>query len=227
MIVTYICHSGFLVETPTIYYLFDYYKGTIPKLLPDKPVVVLVSHSHPDHYNFNVYEKLIESGATRIYAVLSKDIFKSSIPANVEYIMVKPNQTYSLWQGQELTTFKSTDLGVAFFLESQEGNMYHGGDLNDWVWAEESDAYNQEMTKNYRKEINKLAEITKETGIDAAFVPLDPRQEKDYARGMLYFLEKVHPKKVYPMHYWDKPEIIEQFTNEYGINLRKEFKNEI
>ncbi len=213
-----------MVETPTIYYLFDYYKGTIPELLPNKPVIVLASHSHPDHYNFSVYEKLLKSGASRIYAVLSDDIFKSSIPLNVEHIMVKPNRTYSLWQGQALTTFKSTDFGVAFLLESKEGNIYHGGDLNDWVWAGESDEYNQEMTRNYRNEINKLADVTKETGIDVAFVPLDPRQEKDYARGMLYFLDKIHPQKVYPMHYWDKPQIIQQFSDEYGINLRKENK---
>lgn len=220
MIVTYICHSGFLVETPTIYYLFDYYKGPIPKLLPNKPVIVLASHSHADHYNANIFKKLIASGASTIYAVLSHDIL--IIPENIEYIIVEPNQTYTLWQGQVLNTFQSTDLGVAFFLESQEGNIYHGGDLNDWVWAGESDAYNQEMTKNYRNEIEKLSDITNQTTVDIAMVPLDPRQEKDYARGMLYFLDKIHPKKVYPMHYWGKPEIIEQFTREYGINLRKE-----
>lgn len=208
------------METPTIYYLFDYYKGPIPKLLPNKPVIVLASHSHADHYNANIFKKLIASGASTIYAVLSHDIL--IIPENIEYIIVEPNQKYTLWQGQVLNTFQSTDLGVAFFLESQEGNIYHGGDLNDWVWAGESDAYNQEMTKNYRNEIEKLSDITNQTTVDIAMVPLDPRQEKDYARGMLYFLDKIHPKKVYPMHYWDKPEIIEQFTREYGINLRKE-----
>ena len=220
MIVTYICHSGFLVETPTIYYLFDYYKGPIPELIPDKPVVVFASHGHADHYNSNVFKKLLASGASTIYAVLSHDIL--TIPANIEHIIVEPNQTYTLWQGQVLSTFQSTDLGVAFFLESQEGNIYHGGDLNDWVWAGESDAYNQEMTKNYRNEINKLATVTNKTKVDIAMVPLDPRQKKDYARGILYFLDKIHPEKVYPMHYWDKPEIIEQFTREYGINLRKD-----
>ena len=30
MKVTYIFHSGFLMETPQSYYIFDYYKGALP-----------------------------------------------------------------------------------------------------------------------------------------------------------------------------------------------------
>lgn len=51
--------------------------------------------------------------------------------------------------------------------------------------------------------------------MDVAFLPLDPRQENDYAKGMLYFLKKVDVRQVYPMHYWEKPEIIERFLQEY------------
>lgn len=41
MRVTYIHHSGFLVETDRFYYLFDYEKGTLPKLNCEKPMFVL------------------------------------------------------------------------------------------------------------------------------------------------------------------------------------------
>ena len=51
MQITYIYHSGFLVETAECYYLFDYYKGTLPPLKSDKPILVFASHSHGDHYN--------------------------------------------------------------------------------------------------------------------------------------------------------------------------------
>ena len=51
--------------------------------------------------------------------------------------------------------------------------------------------------------------------LDVVFLPLDPRQEKDYAKGMLYFLKKIAGDHVYPMHYWEKPEIIRQFVQEY------------
>ena len=79
------------------------------------------------------------------------------------------------------------------------------------MWEEETDQYNRQMTGSYRHEIDML----KNKEIDVAFIPLDPRQEKDYSRGMLYFLKKVYVKKVYPMHYWEQPQIIDQFLEEY------------
>ena len=44
---------------------------------------------------------------------------------------------------------------------------------------------------------------------------LDPRQERDYDRGLKFFLENVSVKKVFPMHYWEKPEIIDVFLKDY------------
>ena len=71
------------------------------------------------------------------------------------------------------------------------------------------------MTIDYRKEIDLLSERLNQRKIDVAFVVLDPRQEKDYDRGMKYFLEHIPVKQVYPMHYWDKPEIIDVFRKEH------------
>ena len=106
-------------------------------------------------------------------------------------------------------------MGVAFLIEDNEKLIYHAGDLNDWVWEEESDAYNTEMTANYRKQIRLLAEKLKHREIDVAFVVLDPRQEKDYDRGLCYFLESIAAKQVYPMHYWDTPSIIDTFLKDH------------
>ena len=36
MKITYINHSGFLVETRDCYYIFDYYKGELPNLDKEK-----------------------------------------------------------------------------------------------------------------------------------------------------------------------------------------------
>ena len=51
MKITYIYHSGFLVESADAYYIFDYYRADFPVTDADKPVYVFVSHRHPDHYN--------------------------------------------------------------------------------------------------------------------------------------------------------------------------------
>ena len=47
MNVTYIHHSGFLIETEACYYLIDYFQGSIPALNPCKPVLVLAQAPRP------------------------------------------------------------------------------------------------------------------------------------------------------------------------------------
>lgn len=212
MRITYIHHSCFLVETDSCYYLFDYEKGTLPKMDTTKPIFVLSSHGHHDHYNPEIFSRLDACGMETIYAILSDDI---EVPANVDTLQVAPGKEYGLCLRQKLTTFQSTDLGVAFLIEDGEKIIYHAGDLNDWVWEEESISYNEQMTIDYRKQIDLLSEKLKHRKIDVAFVVLDPRQEKDYDRGLCYFLERISVKKVYPMHYWENPDIIETFLKEH------------
>lgn len=221
MKVTYIHHSCFLVETQRFYYLFDYEKGCLPELDVTKPILVLSSHGHGDHYNPDIFPMLTASGMQRIRAVLAEDI---EVPAQVDTLQVSPGKKYELGFQQTLTTFRSTDLGVAFLIEDQETLIYHAGDLNDWVWEEETDAYNEQMTIDYREQIRLLAETLGHREIDAAFVVLDPRQETDYDRGLCYFLENIPAKQVYPMHYWGKPEIIDTFLKdhpEYHLQIQK------
>ena len=212
MKITYIYHSCFLVETNHCYYLFDYEKGGLPELNTAKPILVLSSHGHHDHYNPEIFSMLDAFGMQNIYAILSEEI---EVPANVNVLRVSPGNEYRLWFGQKLTTFQSTDLGVAFLIEDQGQLIYHAGDLNDWVWEEESDSYNEQMTIDYRKQIDLLSQELNHQKISAAFVVLDPRQEKDYDRGLCYFLEHIPVEKVYPMHYWETPEIIETFLKDY------------
>lgn len=77
MKLTYLYHSAFLAETAESYYLFDYEKGALPELNPAKPILVLVSHSHQDHYNPAVPDLLSDMGMRRIGAVFSTDIKKT------------------------------------------------------------------------------------------------------------------------------------------------------
>ena len=221
MNITYIHHSGFLVETDRCYYLFDYEAGDLPQLNREKPIFVLSSHSHDDHYEPEVFKLLAAAGMKQVRAILSDDI---DAPEGVDVLLVSPGQDYKLGQNQKLTTFQSTDLGVAFLIEDHGQLIYHAGDLNDWVWAEESDAYNETMTANYRRQIALLAETLGQREIDVAFVVLDPRQEKDYDRGMCHFLENISVKLVYPMHYWDDPSVIDTFLKdhpEYQLKIQR------
>lgn len=209
MTVTYIHHSGFLVETRRFYYLFDYESGALPELNTEKPIFVLSSHSHGDHYNPEVFSLLT---GMQVRAILSHDI---TPPANIDTLQVAPGKTYALGPSLTLTTFRSTDLGVAFLVEDEGQLIYHAGDLNDWVWEGEPEADNAQMTADYRGQIDLLAETLHHRTIDIAFVVLDPRQEADYDRGLCYFLERIRARQVYPMHFWDDPSIMETFSQDH------------
>lgn len=210
MKITYINHSGFLVETTDYYYIFDYYKGELPQLNRSKPVIVFCSHFHQDHFNPEIFDLLNQQGMN-YQAVLAKDINKKKYPEGIEVTTAYHDQTYPLDYETTVHTLLSTDSGVAFLVETTEGTIYHAGDLNDWYWEGEPDHENQQMTSRYRAEIDKLKGIP----IAVSFVVLDPRQEAHYTDGMLYFLQTVDCNAVYPMHYWNEPEIIDRFLSEY------------
>lgn len=221
MLVKYIHHSGFFVETDSSYYLFDYEQGSLPEMDVGKQIFVLSSHGHHDHYNPEIFSMLKNYGMQNIYAILSDDI---DVPLDVKVLQVSSGNEYELCGKQKLTTFASTDVGVAFLIEDKGELIYHAGDLNNWMWEEESDSYNEQMTKDYQEQIDLLSEKLGDRKIDVAFVVLDPRQEKDYDRGMCYFMEHIPVKDVYPMHCWGNAEIIEVFLKEhpeYKLNIKR------
>ena len=210
MKVSYLDHSGFLLELNDRYYVFDYYKGVLPPLDKEKEVLIFCSHSHGDHYNPKIFDLLDERGM-RYRAVLANDIHDEKRLSKIERSFVAPDQCYQLEGGIQVETLLSNDSGVAFIVSSDEGIVYHGGDLNDWYWEGEPEEENRELRAIFHMEIEKI----KGRHFDIAFVPLDPRLEAHYADGLLYFLERVDCNAVFPIHYWGEPEVIQRFLTEY------------
>ena len=209
--IRYLGHSGFLVDTPRCVYVFDYWVGSIPPLDPEKPVCMLASHAHHDHYETAVFPLLRSAGAKHLFAVLSDDIHYSDYPADVPVFPVAANEELRLPFGARLSTLRSTDQGVAFLLKTESGTYYHAGDLNDWTWPGEPENENAAMCAAYQDSIRKL----RRTPIDVAFVVLDPRQDEAYCDGMSYFIDTVPVKRVYAMHDWETPELIAKYLDEY------------
>ena len=71
MTVTYLYHSGFVVEFDDIVLVFDYYKGELRETVRGKKLYVFSSHYHKDHFQYKVFDWALEYDATY---VLSKDI---------------------------------------------------------------------------------------------------------------------------------------------------------
>ena len=210
MKVTYLDHSGILVEIKDRYCIFDYYKGELPPLDKEKEVIVFCSHAHKDHYNPLIFDLLNQRGI-RYQAILANDISDEKRLSKIKHSFIESNQSYQFDGGLQVETLLSNDSGVAFIVNSDEGTIYHGGDLNDWYWEGEPEEENQELRTIYHTEIGKI----KGRHFDVAFVPLDPRLEAHYADGLLYFLENVDCDAIYPIHYWGDPSVIQRFITEY------------
>ena len=198
--VTFIEHSGFLVELEQHYLLFDYYKGEIPKL-GKKPLYVFASHAHADHYQPMILDMGKQYVETKL--ILSDDIVCAG---QKNITMVKPKQSYQI-DDLHLTTYQSTDAGVAFLVAVEGKYIYHAGDLNWWHWEAENTIEENEAAKQaYIEEIHKL----KGCSIDLAFLVLDPRQEDQYYLGFDAFMQIVKPKWAIPMHCWGDFALIHQ-----------------
>ena len=77
MTLTYIFHSGFVLETEHSILIFDYWldpSGVIGGVLKkDKPLYVFSSHFHEDHFNSVIFEWRKQH--ENIKYILSKDIY--------------------------------------------------------------------------------------------------------------------------------------------------------
>ena len=222
MKITYIDHSGFFLETENACFLFDYYQGEIPQIDKDKPLIVFVSHGHGDHYNPAIFELVYQHSSVQFILPKGTQIKKyvleyeeRGVNLSEHLMLVKKNVVYDLTLSNgkvvTITTLKSTDLGVAYLLDFDGKTYYHAGDLNLWLWEGETAEYNENMTRKYFIQLEKL----KGKEIDIAFVPLDSRQGKYAFAGMESFLEYTDTKYVFPMHMWGEYHIITEFLEKH------------
>lgn len=217
MKITYIGHSGFLAELEQLSILFDYYRGELPDLSKDKKLYVCSSHRHEDHFNPDIFK--LQGKYPQVEYLLSHDIWPSRVPKELlsQTVFLKPDCE---WKDSriQVETLQSTDEGVAFFIQAEGQMLYHAGDLNNWQWEGEAEEWNRKMERDFKAFLDPL----RGKKIDAAFIPLDPRQEKNYSLGMDYFLELTDTKRIYPMHCWNHYSIIERWLSEHSDSRFKE-----
>lgn len=214
MQVIFIHHSCFLVEVDEKVLIFDYFDGNrvngyhftgkIPTYEPDTGIYMFASHTHQDHFDMDILRW--SEQYSNIHYVLSKDIKispnflkKHGInPAVREKVtFVAADHTYEI-DDLKIETLRSTDAGVAFYVESNGVSVFHAGDLNDWKWEGAGDLINGKVQREYRHQIKKLSG----KHINLAFVPMDPRQKEHQFLGIDYFVKNTDAEFVFPMHMW-------------------------
>ena len=133
MKLTYIYHSGFAVETEQCAVVIDFWQdpaGVIgPLLAGGKPLYVLASHFHEDHFNPAVLDW--GRGRSGVTYVLSKDIMRRRrAPKDAAHWLAKGG---SYADGNiSVGATGSTDSGVSFVIDVGGCRLFHAGDLNNW-----------------------------------------------------------------------------------------------
>ncbi len=215
MTVTYLHHSGFLVETSHSVLLFDYYTehGKYDKLVPadymGKDFYVFVSHAHGDHFDSSILR-----WADQVQYIFSDDV---QIPKDFtgKVTWVKPHTQVHVGN-IEVSTLQSNDEGVAFLVKVDGKCIFHAGDLNWWHWNGEPQAFLDDIKQSYCGEIDRL----RGEQIDVAFVPADPRLQDKYDWAVQYFMDTVGAKTVFPMHFWRRFELCEALRQKpYGAHI--------
>lgn len=204
MTATFLDHSGFLVELPTVCLLFDWWKGEQPPL-PDKPLLVCASHRHPDHFDPKIFT--LDNGQREVRFLLGRGICPTernrikwglSDETAAKCQVLSGGETAEPLSGFTVEALSSTDEGVAFLVTAEGQTVFHAGDLNWWHWDGEDPSWNRNMEVNFQR----YAEPLRGRTIDLAMLPLDPRLGEDGFRGPKYFLELADIRRFLPMHQW-------------------------
>ena len=198
---TYIDHSGFFLEGDRSCLLFDYYRGELPEVPAGNQLVAFASHHHPDHYVPEMFAYGERARDTRyllgcdvtLNAVnrqrmgVSDDAFARCTRMHKDDVVVA--------NGATVRALRSTDMGVAFYVECEDRHIYFAGDHNLWIWHEDAN-FDRVQVARFYEEIEKLRGLR----IDAAFLPLDPRLGEEYWRGFDAFARLLEPAHIFPRH---------------------------
>lgn len=224
MKVTYIYHSGIVVETDECVILIDYYRDAdihyVRNLLQtcNKPFYILSSHAHPDHFNPEIIGW--KKKRKNITYLLSEDI--------PEARLAKPGGAYSLKKGNvykdsliRVKAFGSTDTGISFLIETGGKKIFHAGDLNNWHWMDESTPEEAaDAEQFYLEELGDLA--TKAPQIDVTAFPVDPRLGADYMRGAKQFINRIQTSYFLPIHFGDayaKANAFREYAKKHNVHF--------
>ena len=188
MKVTYLYHSGYLVETQQYFLLFDCIDLSQVQWNPRKPWFVFVSHHHQDHFLPEVlgldativvgYDVPVKTPSESIFSMKPHDVLK--------------------WDLLEVKALGSTDEGISFLIQVDQRVLFYAGDLNNWHWKLESTPQEiATMNQQYLEIINDL----QGQSIDVLFYPLDPRLQVEIDLGLIQLLEIVEVNRIFPLHF--------------------------
>ena len=216
---TYIFHSGFVVETAAGILVFDYWldlANVLPKCLSrrgGRHVYVFASHFHKDHFTKDIFgwKQSLDSDVTYI---LSKDILKHRRADKGEAdVWLAKGGTWAD-ENIQVTATGSNDSGVSWIVETGGNRIFHAGDLCNWYarFLADGNKYRQPYSEELGEDIDPVAEEKRflgelkdiqkiAKGFDLVMFPVDGRIGNGYTLGARQFIERFQVGMFVPMHF--------------------------
>ncbi|MGI6077316.1 MAG: MBL fold metallo-hydrolase [Fastidiosipilaceae bacterium] len=229
MKLTYLFHSGFVLELKDTILIFDCYSDPATVLsqisIQDRSIVFFVSHEHGDHYSSKIIHYSEKYGDAVTYVVdretvihfhLHEKIKKSRLIVTEEGMIIGESDL-ELPGLKELLVYASNDAGVAYLLSTTEGVIYHAGDLNNWDWQ---DGEAEWMERFYRVRLKTMASNLTERQIDqikVAMVPVDERLQNRAYGGADMFCRYLKTEFMIPMHLNGGDQLPCYLAERYGV----------
>lgn len=213
MTLTYIFHSGFVLETDRCILVFDYWMDPARVMQRfegcKKHTYVLASHFHEDHFTTEIFKWRDD----RHTYILSKDILKHrrATKEEADVWLAKGGS----WEDENIkvTATGSNDSGVSWIVEVDGKRIFHAGDLCNWYarfLAEENvpDAImstefgminpvaEEKLYLGELKDIRKIAD-----SFDLVMFPVDGRIGNGYTLGARQFVDRFKVGLFVPMHF--------------------------
>lgn len=217
---TYIWHDGFVLRIPSVgTVIFDFWRDPREKRITEpewvtelkkshERVWILVSHHHKDHFVRKIFEW--SENWPEVHYIISRDVEKMArhmlrtnslwngvrVP-EAQVTVLRPGET---WGDGALTVnaFGSTDIGNSYVVEGGGLKAFHAGDLNAWIWKDESTPKEVE-TKKFTDILSVIAERFPK--LDIAMMPVDSRIGTDYFTGARMLVRKIDVGLFVPMHF--------------------------
>lgn len=216
---TYIFHSGFVVETAAGILVFDYWldlANVLPKCLSrrgGRHVYVFASHFHKDHFTKDIFGWKQSLGSDVTY-ILSKDILKHSRADKGEAdVWLAKGGTWAD-ENIQVTATGSNDSGVSWIVETGGNRIFHAGDLCNWYarFLADGNKYRQPYSEELGEDIDPVAEEKRflgelkdiqkiAKGFELVMFPVDGRIGNGYTLGARQFIERFQVGMFVPMHF--------------------------
>jgi L-ascorbate metabolism protein UlaG (beta-lactamase superfamily) len=238
MKLTYIFHSGFVLEAEQSILIFDYWMdpGNVMELVlqSKKPLYVFSSHFHEDHFSREIFEWRKQK--ENITYILSKDILRHRRASKEEADAWLAKG--ASWADERISVraLGSTDSGVSWIVETEGKRIFHAGDLCNWyarflpdavpgqtIYSEEFEEYIDPIAheKQYLGELKDIRKVA--DGFDLVMLPVDGRIGNGYTLCGRQFIERFKVGMFVPMHFvasgFESAWRMKEFTDEKNIRF--------